>query len=727
MNFSKGGVMSVASFFIIVALMLPSFVFADTILAVDSFGSSDEENVPNWTDGAESGGSTTSDSYVTNDSENRSGSSTSHHARVRDGGHITRTISTVGYNTIVLKYYWRGDDDGNGSSDTLKVQWKNTASSTYSTLSTHTLDGNESWYSATTTLPASANNTSIDIRFWGDSNENDEEGRIDDVSLEGTPIDTVAPVVTITPSSQTLEATSPSGAVANFGSSATDTIDGSTTTLCSPITGSTFPLGATDVVCSSTDTSGNTGYATSTITVQDTTAPVITLTGAGSVGLEVGDSYTEDGATATDDVDTTLTVIVGGDVVNTAVPGIYVVTYNITDDSGNVATQVTRTVTVSDVEAPVIDVQSDVTVEADDASGAVVTYGAQTATDDVDGSISASCSPTSGSTFALGTTAVACTATDTSGNVGNGTAFSVIVEDTTIPTITLVDGDMTISFGSVFTDPGASASDTVDTSVLVVVAGDVVDTNTAGVYVITYDATDDSGNNAVQVTRTVTVTAPSGTGLRIPASCSLTLNTSSIALGSSATLSWNAMNVDSVSLNQGIGSVSVSGDMQVTPLQAGDTVYTLTALSVNGGTECNATLSVTGTGGDTNGGGEVLGAATSTVPTLTVQEETPSGPTCTPFFTTYMAMGRDNNVDEVKKLQVFLNAYLGISLPVTGVFGPLTRDAVIALQEKKASDILAPWGLTKGTGVVYKFTLYWLNLHINGSGCSVENLPKPTV
>lgn len=47
------------------------------------------------------------------------------------------------------------------------------------------MDNNETWSSqVTTSLPATANNTSINIRFVGSSNENDEEGRIDDVSVE---------------------------------------------------------------------------------------------------------------------------------------------------------------------------------------------------------------------------------------------------------------------------------------------------------------------------------------------------------------------------------------------------------------------------------------------------------------------------------------------------------------------------------------------------------------
>jgi hypothetical protein len=59
-----------------------------------------------------------------------------------------------------------------------------------------------------------------------------------------------------------------------------------------------------------------------------------------------GDSYTDAGATATDNVDSSVTVTSSGSV-NTAVPGTYTITYNATDAANNSATPVTRTVTVS--------------------------------------------------------------------------------------------------------------------------------------------------------------------------------------------------------------------------------------------------------------------------------------------------------------------------------------------------------------------------------------------
>jgi len=76
---------------------------------------------------------------------------------------------------------------------------------------------------------------------------------------------------------------------------------------------------------------------------------VITLTGEPTVTIEVGATYTDPGATATDNYDPTLTVVVGGDTVDTTTLGTYTVTYNVSDASGNAAVEVTRTVTVTEV------------------------------------------------------------------------------------------------------------------------------------------------------------------------------------------------------------------------------------------------------------------------------------------------------------------------------------------------------------------------------------------
>ncbi len=82
----------------------------------------------------------------------------------------------------------------------------------------------------------------------------------------------------------------------------------------------------------------------------DNTPPVIALVGNNPLNLTVGDTYTDPGATASDNVDGDLTaaIVVGGDVVNTSVVGTYEVTYNVTDAAGNPAAEVTRLVIVNE-------------------------------------------------------------------------------------------------------------------------------------------------------------------------------------------------------------------------------------------------------------------------------------------------------------------------------------------------------------------------------------------
>jgi hypothetical protein len=89
--------------------------------------------------------------------------------------------------------------------------------------------------------------------------------------------------------------------------------------------------------------------------VLDTTPPVITLTGSSTIDLTVGDTYTEQGATATDNVDGTDPVTVGGDTVDTSTVGTYIVTYDAVDAAGNHATQVTRTVNVASSTPVLVD------------------------------------------------------------------------------------------------------------------------------------------------------------------------------------------------------------------------------------------------------------------------------------------------------------------------------------------------------------------------------------
>ncbi len=97
-----------------------------------------------------------------------------------------------------------------------------------------------------------------------------------------------------------------------------------------------------------TDSDGNkAAQVTRTVNVVDTTAPVITLMGYAIVNHQLGTLYTDAGATASDNYygDITNDIVIVN-TVNVDVAGTYTVTYNVSDENNNAATQVSRTVNV---------------------------------------------------------------------------------------------------------------------------------------------------------------------------------------------------------------------------------------------------------------------------------------------------------------------------------------------------------------------------------------------
>lgn len=117
-------------------------------------------------------------------------------------------------------------------------------------------------------------------------------------------------------------------------------------------------------------------------------------------------------------------------------------------------------------------------------------------------------------------------------------------------------------------------------------------------------------------------------------------------------------------------------------------------------------------------GGQVLGASV-----VAGEETLPLG--CSALLSDYLKEGVTN--DAVKKLQIFLNKELELSIPVTGHFGPQTLEAVNAFQLKYSEQVLKPWipfGLPNEktpTGYVYKTTQHMINM----LSCSTLNLPAP--
>jgi len=117
-------------------------------------------------------------------------------------------------------------------------------------------------------------------------------------SVAGNPALTVdygLPVISVH-STVTVEAASAAGAIAAYTApNASDTVDGTTTTACLPVSGSLFALGSTIVTCSKTDAAGNPAVpATFTVHVHDTTAPVIA-----AHGTTVAEAFSVAGAVVT--------------------------------------------------------------------------------------------------------------------------------------------------------------------------------------------------------------------------------------------------------------------------------------------------------------------------------------------------------------------------------------------------------------------------------------------
>jgi hypothetical protein len=103
-----------------------------------------------------------------------------------------------------------------------------------------------------------------------------------------------------------------------------------------------------------------------------------------------------------------------------AADGVYEASLSISGPGGDVAASFT---VVADTTAPVITTPGLISVDATSPAGTTAEY-VVTASDAIDPAPSLSCSPASGSLFAIGDTTVTCTATD---NLGNGSVASFTV------------------------------------------------------------------------------------------------------------------------------------------------------------------------------------------------------------------------------------------------------------------------------------------------------------
>ena len=340
----------------------------------------------------------------------------------------------------------------------------------------------------------------------------------------GAPVghsDVTAPVLSV-PAAITMEASASQTSVTLGTASASDLVDGVVSV--SNDAPATFPVGITTITYTATDAAGNTVSATQTVTITDTTAPVITL--PADVNVEANavlSTVTLGTATASDVVDGVVSV--SNDAPATFPLGTTVITYTATDVAGNTATA-TQNVTVVDTTVPVLSVPAAITMEAS-ASLTSVTLGAATATD-IFGATVTNDAP---ATFPVGITTITYTATDGNGLTSTATQ-TVTITDTTAPVITL-PADVNVEANAVLstvTLGTATASDVVDG--VVSVSNDAPATFPLGTTVITYTATDVAGNTAT-ATQNVTVVDTTVPVLSVPAAITMEASASltSVTLG----------------------------------------------------------------------------------------------------------------------------------------------------------------------------------------------------
>ena len=257
-----------------------------------------------------------------------------------------------------------------------------------------------------------------------------------------------------------------------------------------------------------------------TLTVVDTTPPVVTLNGSGTMSVLVGSPFTDPGATATDTCAGSLPVTTNGSV-NVNTPGLYQLAYVATDPSGNSATN-TRAVYVQGTTGPpsILDQPSNQVAQCASpvtfsviASGALpLTYqwyaGASALSDGTGVSGSASPNLVLSGTMLSEALNYSVVITHSLAQVTSQVA-TLTVNDFTTPVVTVIGSAfVSIVQGASYTDLGATASDACVGNLPVMTNGSV-NVNTPGTYILTYTATNSTGRSG-SAERSVVVTPAVG-------------------------------------------------------------------------------------------------------------------------------------------------------------------------------------------------------------------------
>ena len=320
-----------------------------------------------------------------------------------------------------------------------------------------------------------------------------------------TVVDTIAPSIFI-PNDIFSEAVDPVLNYINIGQASG--FDSTSTVSISNDMPISFPFGSTIVTWTAVDDSGNVSTDTQTVTIVDTTVPEILS--PSDIVVEATDNFVTDielGLAIIDDIIEVNTVT--NDAPDSFPLGETIVTWTATDSSGNFATS-TQTVSVVDTTAPSITAPSAIQAEAVSVDN-TLDIGNPVYNDLIDIASIINDAPDS---FPLGETTVTWTATDSSGNFATATQ-TVSVVDTTAPSITVpsaIQVEATGIEGNLADIGTSTASDSVE---IISIINDASDSFPLGETIVTWTATDSSGNFAT-ATQTVSVVDTTSPTLTIP-------------------------------------------------------------------------------------------------------------------------------------------------------------------------------------------------------------------
>ncbi len=461
-----------------------------------------------------------------------------------------------------------------------------------------------------------------------------------------------------------------------------------------------FPSGATTVIWTVTDNSGNKATCDQTVTVSDNILPTITCptnvtattnTGCTATGVALGTPVTADNcgvASVTNNAPVAFPI------------GITTVTWTVTDNSGNKAT-CDQTVTVSDNILPTITCPTNVTATTNTGCTATgVALGTPVTSDNCGVATVSNNAPAA---FPLGITTVTWTVTDNSGNKATCDQ-TVTVSDNIPPTITCATNvTATTNTGCTATGVALGTPVTADNCGVASVTNNAPVAFPIGITTVTWTVTDNSGNKAT-CDQTVTVSDNVLPTIACPANVTATTNTGCTATGV-------ALGTPVTADNCGVATVSNNAPAAF-PIGITTVTWTVTDNSGNKAT-CDQTVTV----------------SDNVLPTIACPANV-TATTNTGCTATGVALGTPVTADNCGVATVSNNAPAAFPIGITTVTWTVTDnsgnkatcDQTVTVSDNILPTITCPANVTATTNTGCTATGVALGTPVTSDNCSVASV-----